>query len=135
MTPEVETVIHQHIPSPVVNKSQHPRSKNLSERHKLGLQVSPLLSEPAYSTYQPSKNYVASRGKILKVGSYTFKSNFETGSIGAVELIGHNSFSISLDPESNSTRGNTWFYFSAEGIKGEAQFVVKGFTKSSSLFN
>jgi len=74
-------------------------------------------------------------GKILKVGSYTFKSNFETGSIGTVDMIGQNSFSITLDPESNASRGNTWFYFSVEGIKGEAQFVVKGFTKSSSLFN
>ena len=30
---------------------------------------------------------------------------------------------------------SNWFYFSVQGIKGEAQFVIKGFTKSSSLYN
>lgn len=44
MPPEVETV-QQHISSPLPSKpQQHPRVKLMSEKHKLGLKVSPLLS-------------------------------------------------------------------------------------------
>jgi len=35
----------------------------------------------------------------------------------------------------NSVRVSAWFYFAVEGLKGEAKFVIKGFTKSSSLYN
>lgn len=59
----------------------------------------------------PSKSLPQSFGKILKVGSVTFRSNYEGGHIGSVELVGINQFRISLDLESNSTRGNTWFHF------------------------
>jgi hypothetical protein len=52
------------------------------------------------------------------VGSATFKGNFESGSINSVDLIGVNTFRIGLDVESNSVRGNSWFYFSVEGVKG-----------------
>ena len=40
-----------------------------------------------------------------------------------------------MEKESNSNRVSGWFYFSVEGIKGEGHFVIKGFTKSSSLYN
>jgi hypothetical protein len=66
----------------------------------------------------PTRPAIQSQGKVVKIGSYTFRSNFECGSIGSVDLIGSNSFKIELDPETNSARGNTWFYFSVEGVKG-----------------
>lgn len=50
-------------------------------------------------------------------------------------MIAANTFEIELERETNSNRVSSWFYFSAEGIRGEAHFIVKGFTKSSSLFN
>ena len=52
-----------------------------------------------------------------------------------MDLIGNNSFKVMLDPETNSNRYNSWFYFTVEGVKGEAHFLIKGFTKRSSLFN
>jgi hypothetical protein len=63
-------------------------------------------------------------GKILKIGSVTFRSNYECGHIGNVELIGISHYKINLDYESNSSRGNTWFNFIVEGIKGEAKFII-----------
>ena len=50
-------------------------------------------------------------------------------------MIGANMYRITLDEESNSTRGNTWFNFTVEGAKGETKFVIEGFTKKSSLYN
>ncbi len=46
-----------------------------------------------------------------------------------------NVFRIGLDEESSSTRGNIWFDFVVEGIKGEAKFIIEGFTKTTSLYN
>lgn len=37
--------------------------------------------------------------------------------------------------ELNSDRVSAWFYFMVEGMKGEAKFIIKGFTKTSSLYN
>jgi hypothetical protein len=71
-----------------------------------------------------NKQIPESHGKVLKLGSVTFRSNYECGQIGSVELIGINHFKISLEFESNSTRGNTWFDFIVEGIKGEAKFRI-----------
>lgn len=51
-------------------------------------------------------------GKIIKVGSAIFKSNFESGSLGNVEQIGINAYRVSMDKEINSTRPSAWFYFS-----------------------
>ena len=30
---------------------------------------------------------------------------------------------------------SSWFYFACEGLKGEITFIIKGFTKTSSLYN
>lgn len=46
-----------------------------------------------------------------------------------------NIYEVELEKETNSNRVSAWFYFSVEGLKGEAHFVIKGFTKSSSLYN
>ena len=87
-----------------------------SEKLKLGVYPSTYLSE----VYTPkvTKHFRQAYAKILKVGSATFRSNYECGHIGSVELIGINHYKIGLDYESNSARGNTWFNFTVEGIKG-----------------
>lgn len=83
---------------------------------KLGVYPSTYLSE--FYTPKVTKHVRQTYGKILKVGSVTFRSNYECGHIGSVELIGINHYKIGLDYESNSARGNTWFNFTVEGIKG-----------------
>jgi hypothetical protein len=95
----------------------------VSEKAKLGLLDTSFLSESFYSPTVANYN-AHTQGKILKVGTVTFRSNYEGGQIGGVELIGISLFKISLDLESNSTRGNTWFNFTVEGIKGEAKFII-----------
>lgn len=120
-------------PSPKARDKKHPRIKNMSEKHKLGLLLTPS-NDSAYSL-APTKQLASIHGKILKLGNATFRSNFECGNIGTVEQIGSNIFKISLDVESNSLRNNSWFYFSVEGLKGEVQFVIGGFTKNASLYN
>jgi hypothetical protein len=50
-------------------------------------------------------------------------------------LIAGNTYQIELEKETNSNRISGWFYFNVEGIKGESHFVIKGFSKSSSLYN
>jgi hypothetical protein len=35
----------------------------------------------------------------------------------------------------NSNRSSAWFYFRCEGLKGEVNFVISGFTKTSSLYS
>jgi len=50
-------------------------------------------------------------------------------------LIGINSFRITLENETNSSRGNAWFDFIVEGLKGEANFTITGFKKKKSLYN
>lgn len=35
----------------------------------------------------------------------------------------------------NSDRVSSWFYFAVEGLKGEVKFILKGFSKCSSLYN
>jgi hypothetical protein len=56
--------------------------------------MSPLFTEPLYA---PSlKTSPAPHGKIIKIGTATFRSNFDSGSLGAVELIGTNSYRITL---------------------------------------
>jgi cytosolic carboxypeptidase protein 2/3 len=74
-------------------------------------------------------------GRVIPVGPAVFKSNFECGNISSVALSGPNAYDIELEKETNSNRVSNWFYFSVEGLKGEARFVIKGFTKSSSLYN
>jgi hypothetical protein len=119
---------------PKTVQKNNPRIQHLAERHKLGLILTPPpLADP--TPHPHSKTIPKINGKILKVGSATFRSNFECGSLGEVSLIGVNSFKVTMEQESNSTRGNTWFYFSVEGVKGEAHFVISGFTKRSSLYN
>ena len=63
-------------------------------------------------------NCLIANNNCFKVGSGVFKSNFECGSLGGVEMIGSNIYQMCLEKESNSLRGNTWFYFSVEGLKG-----------------
>lgn len=75
------------------------------------------------------------QGKIIKIGPVTFRSNFECGNINSVKLIAFNTYVIDLQKETNSNRISSWFYFNVEGIKGEAYFIIKGFTKTSSLYN
>ena len=60
--------------SPKDRAKKHPRMKNMSEKHKLGL----LLAPSTESTYSltPAKQIASIHGKILKVGSVTFRSNF-----------------------------------------------------------
>lgn len=55
--------------------------------------------------------------------------------MGDVELIGNNSFRLTLENETNSSRGNAWFDFIVEGLKGEANFTISGFKKKKSLYN
>lgn len=54
-----------------------------SEKAKLGLLEAPSLSQSIYSP-NISKTIPQSYGKILKVGSATFRSNYECGHIGGV---------------------------------------------------
>lgn len=100
----------------------------------MGLVLTPSTTESNYSL-GAGKHIGGICSKVIRVGSATFKGNFESGSINTVDLIGVNTFRIGLDLESNSVRGNSWFYFSVEGVKGEAQFVVGGFAKRGSLYN
>jgi hypothetical protein len=92
------------------------KSKQSGKKEKLSVYPSNYHSE----VYTPkvTKHFGQTYGKILKVGSATFRSNYECGHIGSVELIGINHYIIGLDYESNSARGNTWFNFTVEGIKG-----------------
>lgn len=86
--------------------------------------------------YNKNKKKVQSNiGKIIPVGSAIFKSNFECGNIMNVDQVGANSYRIELEKEVNSNRQSSWFYFTVEGVKGEAHFAITGFSKSSSLFN
>jgi hypothetical protein len=50
-------------------------------------------------------------------------------------MVAANTYSITLERETNSNRGSAWFYFSVEGLRGEAHFIIRGFTKSSSLYS
>jgi hypothetical protein len=52
-----------------------------------------------------------------------------------VDLVGSNSFRITLDAETNSSRCNNWFDFAVEGVKGEATFTIAGFRKRTSLYS
>ena len=76
-----------------------------------------------------------SHGKVIRIGSVTFRSNFECGNLNSVKLVAHNTYQIELEKETNSNRISGWFYFNVEGIKGEASFIIQGFSKSSSLYN
>jgi hypothetical protein len=40
-----------------------------------------------------------------------------------------------MDKEVNSNRSSGWFYFRCEGLKGEVNFIISGFTKTSSLYS
>jgi hypothetical protein len=106
----------------------------MAEKHKLGLITNLQPVEMPAQGSRKKETHVAI-GKIIKVGSAIFRSNFESGSIGCVELIGVNSFRITLDNETNSNRGNTWFDFIVEGVKGEASFTIGGFRKKTSLYS
>lgn len=81
------------------------------------------------------KRMEAGRGRVIPVGGATFRSNFECGNLANVHQLAANTFGIDLERETNSNRGSAWFYFSVEGLRGEAHFVVRGFSKSSSLFS
>ena len=50
-------------------------------------------------------------------------------------MVGANSYLVTLDYEISSSRSNSWFYFIAEGLKGETHFSIRGFTKRKSLYN
>lgn len=134
MREEVETIHTRKMDSPQKNSAKnHPRLHYLAEKHKLGLVGSLQKTESIHS--RPKKEAPAAIGKIVKVGSSLFRSNFESGSLGSVDLVGSNSFKVTLDTETNSARGNTWFDFIVEGVRGEAFFTIAGFRKRTSLYN
>jgi hypothetical protein len=68
----------------------------IAEKQRLGFAANPLPVDPPAQKHH-KKETQAPIGKIIKIGSATFRSNFESGSIGSVDLIGVNSFKISLD--------------------------------------
>jgi hypothetical protein len=74
-------------------------------------------------------------GKIIPIDNVIFKSNFECGNISSVKIIAPSTYQIWLERETNSSRQSAWFYFSVEGLRGEANFIIQGFKKSSSLYN
>lgn len=131
----METLNARKVDSPPKNNiKNHPRMQYMAQKHKLGL-ITCVQAPQIVQHSQHRKVSQAPLGKIIKVGSATFRSNFESGSIGSVNLIGANSFRIALDNETNSTRGNTWFDFIVEGVKGDAAFTITGFKKRASLYN
>jgi hypothetical protein len=73
---------HHHQTSPKSKLKKHPRVKNISEKHQLGLLLTPA-TDSSYSL-TPAKQLSSIHGKIIKVGSATFRSNFECGNIGGV---------------------------------------------------
>ena len=74
-------------------------------------------------------------GKVIRIGNATFRSNFECGNLHSVKMNNQNTYEIELQRQTNSNRTSAWFYFSVQGVKGETNFIIKGFTKSSSLYN
>jgi hypothetical protein len=75
------------------------------------------------------------QGRVIRIGGVTFRSNFECGNLSSVQMTTHNTYKLELERETNSNRTSAWFYFSVEGVRGEAHFVIEGFTKSSSLYS
>jgi hypothetical protein len=130
--------ISEQIPSPPLHNFHNRKLPKNHERHRLELLHPDNQLSPSFNVREANKNMrriECGLGKIIPIGNAVFKSNFECGNISAVKLTAASTYQIELERETNSTRRSAWFFFSVEGLKGEASFVIQGFTKSSSLYN
>lgn len=130
--------ISEQIPSPPLHSFKNRKHAKNQERHRLELLNPDNSLFPSFNVREANKNMrriECGLGKIIPIGNAVFKSNFECGNISAVKLTAASTYTIELERETNSMRRSAWFFFSVEGLKGEASFVIQGFKKSSSLYN